>query len=130
MNSVDVFGRSPMFEAAENGHKEVVWELKRAGGIVKAPYEELSEVILNCAKENDVETLDLFCEAGVKNLNEYVTCDRRNIGHIAVFFNSVEIISYLKRKTNFDFARKDRWGKTVYDEATERNSKQITKILK
>jgi lysophospholipase len=61
--------------------------------------------------------LDILYEAGIRNLNDFFNMDYRNIGHIAVAENAIELVTYLKRKTHFDFYRKDRWGKTPIDEA-------------
>jgi ankyrin repeat protein len=54
VNYVDKFGRTPLYEAALRRHKDIVMELRRTGGLIKAPYDEITNLLLRCGKENDV----------------------------------------------------------------------------
>lgn len=67
VNIEDKFGRTPLFEAVINRYiinsfnytnlyfrnKEVVIELNRAGGVVKAPVRELTSILMEAIRKGD-----------------------------------------------------------------------------
>lgn len=69
--------------------------------------------------------LELIFHGGIKNLNDFVNVDNRNIGHMAVMSMNLKIIKFLRFKAKFDFSERDRWGNTPYENAIEIKSKKI-----
>lgn len=69
--------------------------------------------------------LELIFHGGIKNLNDFVNVDNRNIAHMAVMTMNSKIIKFLRFKAKFDFSERDRWGNTPYENAIEIKSKKI-----
>jgi lysophospholipase len=86
VNSVDRFGRSPLYDAIINRNKPIAFELKNAGANILANHQELTTKLLRAAKDGDLEFIKLFYFAGLKNLHDYFNMDHRNIAHIVILF--------------------------------------------
>ncbi|EAR97237.1 L-asparaginase, type I protein (macronuclear) [Tetrahymena thermophila SB210] len=129
INTVDKFGRTALFEAVINRHHDVIVELQRAGGIIQAPKQEITSILMEAIRTGDQELFDLFHLGGLQDWNTFQTVDGRNLGHVAATFRQIEIIRFLKYQCKFRFTDKDRWGKTALDEAKKRDFKEICKLL-
>lgn len=74
-----------------------------------APDHTLIELILNTGIKGDLEMLELIFHSGIKNLNDYVNVDNRNVGHMAVMSGKTKIIKFLRFVAKFNFSERDRW---------------------
>lgn len=83
------------------------------------------DLLLTAGLKGDLEMLELIFHGGIKNLNEYVNVDIRNIGHMAVMAMNSKIIRFLRFTAKFNFSERDRWGNTPYENALEIKSKKI-----
>ena len=90
---------------------------KQNGGIIQAPQDVLVELILKTGDEGDLNMLECLYYGGLKNLNDYVNIDNRNIAHMAVFGGQLNILKFLKHTAHFDFSARDRWFHQPLDEA-------------
>lgn len=81
-------------------------------------------MILEAGDKGDLEMLECIYHGGIKNLNDYVNIDERNVAHMAIFTGSVNIIKFLKINAHFDFSYRDRWTHTSLDDAIRIKNKQ------
>jgi len=55
--------------------------------------------------------------------------DGRTALHLAVCENNTDIVSFLINIAKVSITKKDRWGKTAFDEAQEKNNEDICKLF-
>lgn len=127
VDCLDRFGNSPLWEAIKNKNEEICKMVREKGGKVASNGEEIMDLLFNCAKENLYEDIKFFHENGVEKLEEYANYDNRTIGHVAAFKNHIETLKLLK-EIGFDFEKKDRWGRSVYDEIEEKNPELLKQL--
>lgn len=68
--------------------------------------------------------LELIFHSGIKNLNDFINIDNRNVGHMAVMNGHIKIIKFLRFVAKFNFSERDRWHNTPYDDAIILKSKK------
>ncbi|CAG8527492.1 2959_t:CDS:10 [Diversispora eburnea] len=90
----DIFGHTPLFEAARNKHKNVIKLLRETG---------------------DVELLQHFITAGM-DINR-TGFDHRTALHHAVAEGRVNVVKYLLSLPEINFETKDRWSRKPIDDA-------------
>jgi lysophospholipase len=129
LDSVDRFGNSPLWEAVKNKNEDICRLVREKGGKIAANAEEIIDMIFNFATENKHEDLRFFHANGLENLEEYLNYDKRTIAHVAAFKNNRETLNLLN-ELGFDFGKKDRWGRTVYDEIKERIPELFNELKK
>ena len=84
----------------------------------------LGYLLLEAAAENDIETVLEVLSKGVSvNFSDY---DKRTALHLAVIEDNIRIVKLLLKKGG-DMHFKDRWDKSPYDEA--KNKQEILKLL-
>ncbi|CAK81292.1 unnamed protein product (macronuclear) [Paramecium tetraurelia] len=125
INPIDYLGYSPMYEVLISRDKELLLFFQQNGGIISAPHHVMVDLILSSGLNGDLQMLELIFHGGIKNLNEFVNVDNRNIAHMAVMSMNSKIIKFLRFKAKFDFSERDRWGSTPYENAIEIKSKKI-----
>ena len=76
-NSVDRFGTTPMQNAVEAGHKEVVELLKASGGQLLIPKDKLAQTLCATVTAGDVAKLGLYMMAGASCSPEVCDYDKR-----------------------------------------------------
>ena len=70
--------------------------------------------VCSCGFKGDTDKVRLLkeCEANI----EEVDYDLRSVGHLAAAEGHTELLLYLIKETKFNFALRDRWGKSPLDE--------------
>lgn len=79
----------------------------------------MTDLILQAPQSADLEIIQLIYHSGIKNINDYINVDSRNLGHYAVAAHNLDIIHFLKYHVHFDFSAKDRWMHTPLDDANK-----------
>ena len=128
-NVVDIYGRSPMFEALEANKKEVLFLLIENGYKAQAERGFITLKMHKFAKENDVDSFNQYCYTGFKNLNSYRNEDARTVLHTAVFYDSFEIINQVFSKFPINVLLKDRRGQTALDFAKKHNKAKAIELI-
>ncbi|CAD8197314.1 unnamed protein product [Paramecium pentaurelia] len=125
INPIDYLGYSPMYDILISRDKELILFFQQNGGVIEAPHQVMVDLILTAGLKGDLEMLELIFHGGIKNLNDFVNVDNRNIGHMAVMVMNSKIIRFLRFTAKFNFSERDRWGNTPYENAIEIKSKKI-----
>ena len=86
VNPLDANKCTPMFETLLARNKQLLFYLKQQGGIIQAPKEQLTDLLLRVAKDGDLDLLQMAFYSGLKQLGDFANVDGRSIGHIAVAF--------------------------------------------
>jgi hypothetical protein len=116
-NAIDRFGTSPMENAVEAGHREVVIALKSAGGRLILSCADLAQRLCAIVMAGDATKLDLYIScAGVRCGSDVCDYDKRTPLHIAAVEGNMECARILL-KGGADPSAEDRWGQTPKTEA-------------
>eukprot|EP00928_Gymnodinium_smaydae_P071805 TRINITY_DN5528_c0_g1_i3.p1 TRINITY_DN5528_c0_g1~~TRINITY_DN5528_c0_g1_i3.p1 ORF type:complete len:610 (-),score=93.79 TRINITY_DN5528_c0_g1_i3:302-1939(-) len=87
VNVSDRFGYTPLRAAVASGRLEVIELVRTHGGRLRMPEFKLASVLCQLARENNAESLRLWCEAGADvNVADY---DKRRALHLCAEVNSL-----------------------------------------
>jgi ankyrin repeat protein len=110
----DNFGRTPLREAVERGHSNVVLLLREHGASLGISRDAAASTLCSLAKEGDKDTLERWIQAGIDvDAKDY---DSRTALHIAVACGKPEITDMLISNGANQEAL-DRWGNTPLGKA-------------
>ena len=117
LDKIDSTGVSPLYLAILRGHEDIAKLLYFKGASVHAPTEKLAKLLCICGFKGDLSKIRLLkeCEADI----EIADYDLRTVAHLAAAEGHWPCVDYLARHTSFNFALKDRWGKTPLDEVAD-----------
>lgn len=130
LQKVNIFGYSPLSLAIKNKTIMYVMKLKKMGATLTS--EELVQahsLILDAARENNLQTIMLHYYAGIEKLDTITDMDGRTIAHIAAFLGHLEILVFLRNETKFDLRKKDSYGNTPLDEAAFSPTPDVARLL-
>ena len=124
LDFADRWGATPLQEAAEHGHGEVVDALRAAGATLSPDTARIAGLLCSLVYKRDATGLQIYLRAGADpNVGDY---DARRPLHIAAAEGAVAEIEILLA-AGADPAVLDRWGATPLDEAKrEKRARTVT----
>ncbi|CAG9326929.1 unnamed protein product [Blepharisma stoltei] len=128
INSIDSQGRTPLMEAINHGHFEIARELIKFGGIISCPNEQLAPMLCYAGMRGDLNKVKILYKSGV-NIN-VIDYDKKTVGHLAAANNHLDVIRYLKNKTDYKFDAKDNNGMTPAEIAEYKGFLEISNCIK
>lgn len=128
-NAIDRFGTSPMENAVEAGHREVVVALKAAGGRLVLSAADLAQRLCAIVMAGDAVKLKLYVSgAGVRCGPDVCDYDKRTPLHIAAAEGNVACARILLDGGS-DPSAEDRWGQTPKTEAERAGHVDVKAML-
>ena len=126
----NAYGQSPLRVAIQRKRIGYVMKLKRLGAhFTEEELVEAKAIILDAAREGNLQIIMLHYYAGVDALDSITDMDGRNIAHIAAFMGHLEILVFLRNETDFDLRKPDSYGNTPLDEAAFSPSPEVARLL-
>ena len=128
-NAIDRFGTSPMVNAVEGGHRDVVKVLKAAGGRLQMTPGDLAQRLCAIVMSGDSEKLELYVsEAGVQCSPDLCDYDKRTPLHIAAAEGNMKCARILL-SGGADPNVQDRWGQTPKSEADKNGHTELKALF-
>ena len=128
-NAIDRFGTSPMENAVEGGHRDVVKVLKAAGGRLQMSPSDMAQRLCAIVMSGEAEKLDLYVsEAGVRCSPDMCDYDQRTPLHIAAAEGNMKCARILL-SGGADPNVKDRWGQTPRSEAEKNGHAELAALF-
>ncbi len=126
-NLVDIHGSSALYEAAINGHDDVIEVLLKSGAKLEISEAEAASRVCQAVFEKKVLKLHRLLKVGMPvDAADY---NKRRPVHVAAAEASVAALQILVA-FGADLSVKDRWGKTVEDEAIRVGADQVLTYLR
>ncbi len=125
-NLVDIHGSSALYQAAINGHDDAMALLLEKGAELRISEADAANRACQAVFERNLVTLRRLLKAGLPvNAGDY---DKRRPAHVAAAEGSVAALQLLV-EFGADLTVKDRWSRTVEDEAKSVGAGQVLEYL-
>jgi len=126
-NLVDMHGSSALYDAARSGHDMTIDVLLKYNAKLSVSEADAASRACRAVFDGDMLTLRRLLKAGLPvDAGDY---DQRRAAHLAAAEGNVAALKVLV-EYGADLSVKDRWGRTVLDEAKHSASSQVLDFLK
>jgi ankyrin repeat protein len=125
-NLVDIHGTSALYEATRNGHEATMDVLLKNGATLCMDEAQAAGKLCETIFKDDLISLRRLLKANIQvDARDY---DKRTCAHIAATEGNL-VAMKLMVEYGADLTLADRWGNTVFDEATRVNENHLLKYL-
>lgn len=119
----DQFGYTPLRDAVENHHANIVYLLRTDGAQLGMPPNELANRLCTLAAQNQENELRLWLGAGADvNATNF---DGRTALHVAASRGHIQCLEVLLSTYRVNFRLKDDFGETAYSTALNHNKHEV-----
>jgi ankyrin repeat protein len=127
LDKIDSTGTSPLYHAIKRRHEDIAKLLYWKGASVTVPAEKLGKLLCTDGFTGDLLRVKLLneCDANI----ETADYDMRTVAHLAAAESHWDLLSYLVKKTKFNFELMDRFGKTPFDEISDSQKRREFEAL-
>eukprot|EP00978_Attheya_sp_CCMP212_P044918 scaffold327168_cov59-Attheya_sp.AAC.1 len=128
-NLVDMHGTSALFEATKHGHEDTMEMLLAHGAELCMGENQAASTLCQAVFDGDILMLKRLVKAKIQvNASDY---DKRTAVHIAASEGNMAALKVLVELGSADLSGMDRWGHSVYDEASKTaKAEQLLSYLK